>query len=212
MLLMKVVFNLTYITAAWILVAIMHMRKNLVGYKDRFSTKCIYASFIILALSETFIRLCSTFQIIPGVRLMVMGISSTLFITGLLFAYKYHFNLSFGFFQFILLIMAVVRLITLVFPGDKVEIQGNIIFIFFGLGVSMLILRESFQRSDLSFIGTGTLLLFSILFTLPSMLFSNDTIITLLFSVAAGLSDLSIGFLLLKDLFRRSGINMVKFR
>lgn len=212
MLLMKVVLNLTYITAAWILVVMMHMRKNLVGYKDRYSTKCIYISFIILALGETFVRFCSTFEIIPGTKQMGMGIYSTLFITGILFAYKYHFNVAFRSSHFVLIVMAVVRLVTLIFPGENLEIQGYIIFIFFGLGTALMILRESFQRSDVSFIGTGILIILSVLFTIPNMLLNSNNITILLFYAAGDLANLSIGFLLLKDLFRRSGINMVKFR
>lgn len=216
MLLINVLMNLIYITAAWILVILMYRRKTITCFKERYTIQCVLLAFIIFALGETFSTLSkclgSSIGFISGMEIPISAMSSVLFIVLLMFAFKYHFNISFDFCQFFLMLMATVRIITIIFPGSNLQFYGNVIFCFLGLGIAYIILKESLARYDYPFIQTGIMLLVTMLCTMPNLFFDNNSLIGFLFELAKGIANISIGIVLLKGLFKRSGINMVKLR
>ncbi len=216
MLLIKVLFNVIYLAAAWILIFYMIRRKNIAGYKERFTIQCIFAAFFVLVAGDTFCSIlsaiCYTTDMNSWLIELTSGISGVLFITFLLFAFKYHFNCPFDFYQVFLLFISLVRLVTIIFPGEGLRISGSILFAVFGVGVAFLIMREAFARNDYVFIQAGIMLLVSMLCSIPEMFFFNSQVLTFVFTAAKTLANLSMGMIFLGGLFRKTGINMVRLR
>jgi len=222
MLLIKIVFNVFYLAAIWMLVLLMYKRKNIVGYKEKFTIQSILFAFLVLAFGET---LCGIFKVMTYIfgstnysniaarnGTIISGVTVTLFITLLLLAFKYHFSKRIDFFQVVLLFFATLRLITIVFPDEKLKFSGDVLFVALGLGVVFLILKEAFERYDTNFTQIGIMLLISILCYIPILFFVSGDKSTFLLMIPKAIANLVIGMVSLNGLFRKSGINVVKLR
>lgn len=221
MILVKFAFNALFLGIIWTMVYFMYKRKKLVCYKERLTVRSILAGFSILALGTTLYAIFNILAYImgsagPGVAFEkaagVMNLLTiTLFLLTMLFAFKYHFGKGFDFSLLILMGLGVLRLVTVIFMYQEMKILGNIFLILLGLGVILLMLKESFEKGDHIFAKIGILLLLYIICSIPMLFFLENENLNMLLILPKVLAILAIALISIKELFNKPGLNFFKF-
>ncbi len=159
----EILFDLVYLVAIWGLVVAMYVRREEVKAKERRVAWLMMLAFALLAFGDTG-HVGARFAIAllsprPQVAAYILGIGKamtavtvTLFYVVILAAWRHYFHKAYGPFEYLLLFAALVRLIMLTMPMNHWDLPTapqpwgmirNIPFLFQGLGVVYLILRDA---------------------------------------------------------------------
>jgi hypothetical protein len=197
----EVLFNVAYLLAIWTLVALMVQRRRIVPAADWPVAGLFIAAFALLALGDTghvgfrvlayaLGDLNATFT---GLELGLVGLGAlstaitvTLFYAVMVFIWQRRFHKPLGWFGWLLLGAAVVRLALMAFPQNEWNsavppqpwsLYRNLPLMVQGLGVAFLILRDAFAARDFvagrdrAFQWVGVMILVSYAFYTPVILF-----------------------------------------
>jgi hypothetical protein len=187
----EVIFNISYLMVVWTLVAMMLGRFVTVAESDKPVAKLLIWAFALLALGDTG---HVGFRVMAYARggleanssLLGMGalstaITVTWFYMILAAIWRIRFQKPFGRFGILLMAAGLVRLGVMAFPMNQWEalvppygwsLLRNFFLVVQGLGVMVLILRDSALAGDNTFKWIGYMIALSYLFYAPVILWS----------------------------------------
>ena len=224
----EIIFNVTYLIVVWGLVIAMLRRRSYIPVTEKRLTNLFIWAFGLLALGDTghvgfrvlaFVLggLEKTVNIadiqlgLVGLGALSTGITITLFYVIMLMIWKDRFLKPYGWFGYMLFIIAGIRLLLMI-PSqnqwNNVEppmpwgIYRNIPLIFLGLGVAFLMVRDSLGIRDRTFTWIGGLILISYALYIPVILFVRELPEIGMLMIPKTLAYVAIGFIAYKDLFR----------
>lgn len=193
----EILFNIAYLLAIWVLVALMAQRRRVVPAAEWPVAGLFIAAFALLALGDTghvgfrvlayaLGDLNTTFNVgglelgLVGLGALSTAITVTLFYAVMVLLWQRRFHKPLGWFGWLLLGAAVVRLGLMVFPQNEWNnvvppqpwsLYRNLPLMVQGLGVAFLILRDAFVARDRAFQWVGVMILVSYAFYTPVILF-----------------------------------------
>ena len=226
---MEVGFDVAYLVAIWVLVAVMIRRFGRVSKADQPVAKWVLIAFGLLALGDTGhvgMRVVAyamgniglTVSLF-GARLLLVGVGSfataftlTFFYVLMLFAWQARFGRSFGWFEWLLIACAAIRLVILVLPQNEWNslatpyfwsITRNIPLLVQGLGVAYLILRDAIKLKDGTFSWMGVMILVSYACYAPVILFVSQIPLLGMLMMPKTLAYLAVAFIAFFALYPR---------
>ena len=193
----EIMFNIAYLIAIYAIVILMIRNMDRVAPADQPVAKCIMWAFLLLALGDTGhvgFRVIAyamggleTQPVLFGMPISLVGLGTlataitvTFFYVFMLDAWRVRYDRRYGWFEYILLAAAALRLIIMVFPANewgKVvppqpwSLIRNAPLTVLGLGVAYLILRDARATNDRIFFWIGISILISYACYLPVILF-----------------------------------------
>ncbi len=193
----EVSFNIVYLIVVWGLVIAMWRRWHLVAPQDRQPAKFVMWAFVLLALGDTghvgfrvlayaLGDLGATFTVLGyevglvGLGALSTAITVTFFYVLMLELWRVRFNRTYGWFEYLLLAAAGVRLLLMALPANQwnnvVPPQPwstlrNLPLIVQGLGVAYLILRDARAAGDRTFQWVGAMIVVSYACYMPVIFF-----------------------------------------
>jgi hypothetical protein len=189
--LVEIIFNISYLLAIWILVGLMLRRNGSTAGSDRPIFMRLIWMFVLLALGDSGhvgFRVIAYLQggleanpALVGIGALSTAITVTIFYMVLVDVWRLRFGRKFGWFEWSLLAAGFVRLVVLLFPQNQWEslippygwsLLRNAFLVYQGIGVMVLILRESRRAGDKSFEWIGWMIALSYLFYAPVILWS----------------------------------------
>jgi hypothetical protein len=227
---MEVGFDVAYLIAIWTLVVVMIRRFGQVSKTDQPVAKWVLIAFGLLALGDTGhvgmrvvayamgnIGLTAS---LFGTRFLLVGVGSfataftlTFFYVLMVFAWQERFGRELGWFEWLLIACAAVRLIILVLPQNEWNsletpyawsITRNIPLVIQGLGVAYLILRDAFKFNDNTFIWIGAMILVSYACYAPVILFVSQIPLLGMLMMPKTLAYLAVAFIAFFALYPRT--------
>jgi hypothetical protein len=194
---MEISFNLAYLAVVWSLVIAMYHRQKRLLPADRPLARLFVWAFALLALGDTghvgFRTLAyalgdldttltlSSIQVgLVGIGALATGVTVTIFYALMLAIWRTRFDKQFGWFGYLLLAAAVVRLLLMLslanewnntVPPQPWSIYRNLPLMLQGLGVAYLILRDALASKDRVFTWVGVMILASYAFYIPVIFF-----------------------------------------
>jgi hypothetical protein len=194
---MEIGFNIAYLMAIYLIVALMFMQRDRVAPDDVPVANRIAAAFLLLALGDTghvgfrvlayalggleaAPVLLGTPVSLVGLGALTTAITVTFFYVLMLDAWRVRFGRHYGWFAYLLLATAGLRLVLMAFPANE---WGNVVppqpwslirnapLTLLGLGVAYLILRDARATHDTTFLWIGRMILVSYACYLPVVLF-----------------------------------------
>jgi hypothetical protein len=227
----EIIFNISYLVVVWGLVLVMWKRRNELDPEARHQANLVIAAFGMLALGDTghvgfrvwayilgslesqvqfFGRLLN----LTGVGALMTAITVTIFYLLMLELWRVRFQQTYGWFEYMLILAAGIRLVLMVFPandwGSTVPPQPwsiirNIPLMVQGLGLAYLILRDATARHDRTFIWVGVSILVSYACYAPVIFFVQRVPLIGMLMIPKTVAYLVIGFLVYADLYHRQG-------
>jgi hypothetical protein len=193
---MEVSFNLTYLVVVWSLVIGMARRRQQMSPADRPLVRLFIWAFGLLALGDTghvgfrvlayaLDGLDSSLTVfgaqvgLVGVGALATSITVTIFYALMVAIWWTRFDKRPGWFAYLLLAAAVVRLVLVLSPANEWNrtvppqpwaLYRNLPLILQGLGVAYLILRDARASNDRVFTWVGVMILISYAFYMPVIL------------------------------------------
>ena len=225
----EVTFNIAYLIAVWVLVALMWTRRERVAPANQHSSRLITGAFALLALGDTghvgFRVLAYALGGLEGASLTVSGhslglvglgalataITVTFFYMLLLFVWQDRFDRSLGWFGILLLVIAALRLVLMiptvnqwnsVVPPQPWSLVRNAPLIVQGLGVAYLILRDARRNQDRTFTWIGISILVSYACYLPVILFVQQAPLVGMLMIPKTLAYIAVAVLAYNGLWR----------
>jgi hypothetical protein len=194
---MEISFNLAYLAVVWSLVIAMCRRQKRLLPADRPLARLFIRAFALLALGDTghvgFRTLAyalgdldTNFTLLGiqvglvGIGALATGVTVTIFYALMLAIWRTRFDKQLGWFGYLLLAAAVVRLLLMLFPANEWNntvppqpwsIYRNLPLMLQGLGVAYLILRDALASKDRVFTWVGVMILTSYAFYIPVIFF-----------------------------------------
>ena len=194
---MEISFNLAYLAVVWSLGIAMCRRQKRLLPADRPLARLFIWAFALLALGDTghvgFRTLAyalgdldatftlSSIQVgLVGIGALATGVTVTIFYALMLATWRTRFDKQFGWFGYLLLAAAVVRLLLMLSPANEWNntvppqpwsIYRNLPLMLQGLGVAYLILRDALASKDRVFTWVGVMILVSYAFYIPVIFF-----------------------------------------
>ncbi len=226
----EVLFNVSYLIVVWGFVIVMLRRQKSLSPDVRSFAPLFTWAFALLALGDTghvgfrvwgyaLGDLGAKLDIF-GMRLSPVGLGAlstaitvTFFYVLLVFIWQRRFNKPLGWFGYLLLAAAVVRLIVMAFPQNNWNsivpprtwsLLRNVPLMIQGLGVAYLILRDAIATEDRTFKWVGYMILVSYGFYLPVILFVRQMPILGMLMIPKTMAYVAIAWLAFVNLFRRS--------
>lgn len=192
----EVLFNIAYLIAVWGLVILMIVRRASIAKDSQPLAKLFIWAFGLLALGDTghvgfrvwaYSRgsLEETIQIagsefgLVGLGALATAITVTLFYLLMVFIWQERFNKDIGRIGYLLISMAFIRFAVMAFPANEWNnvvppqpwgLYRNLPLMVLGLGVAVLILRDSVAVQDRTFAWVGVMILASYAFYIPVIL------------------------------------------
>jgi hypothetical protein len=227
---MEILFNIAYLVVIWGLVIAMTRRQDQVAPENRAVAERFRQMFFLLALGDSghvgfrviayALGGLEAKPIIFGVPISLVGLGAlataitvTFFYVLMLDAWRLRFQQSFGWFEYLLLASAVIRLVIMVLPGNQWDspvppqpmgLIRNLPLILLGLGGMALILRDGYARRDHLFIGIGWSILVSYAFYTPVILFVQQVPALGMLMIPKTLAYVVIAILGYRGLFTQS--------
>jgi hypothetical protein len=193
----EITFNVVYLAVIWGLVAAMWRRSDAVSPGDREVARPVRWAFAALALGDTghvgfrvlayaLGGLETRFTLLSrevgwvGLGALSTSITVTLFYALMLEVWRRRFDGRYGWFEYLLLAAAVVRLALLIpaanqwnstVPPQPWSLYRNLPLMVQGLGVAALILRDARRAGDRAFTWIGIMILVSYACYTPVILF-----------------------------------------
>ena len=187
----EIVFNISYLIAIWALVVLMLRRLKTVSKEDTAIARLFILAFALLALGDTG---HVGFRVIAyarggleanpglvGVGALSTAVTVTVFYMLVVFIWQVRFKKPLGWFGWLILAAGLIRLGVLMFPQNQWEalvapygwsLLRNSFLVVQGLGVMVLILRDSRSAGDSTFPWIGNMIALSYLFYTPVILWS----------------------------------------
>ena len=227
---MEVGFDIAYLIAIWALVIFMIRRFGRVSKKDQLVAKWVLIAFGLLALGDTghvgmrvvayamgniglTVSLFGTRILLVGVGSFATAFTLTFFYVLMVFAWQERFGRELGWFEWLLIVCAAVRLILLVLPQNEWNslntpylwsIIRNIPLVIQGLGVAYLILRDAIKLNDRTFIWIGAMILVSYACYAPVILFVSQIPLLGMLMMPKTLAYLAVAFIAFFALYPRT--------
>lgn len=224
----EISFDLIYLTVVWALVERMYSRRNELALKNRRLAGLFMGAFALLALGDSghvgfrvlgyaMGDLESTVNVfgrqlgLVGMGAMATAYTVTLFYVLALEAWRERFQKKYGWFEFLLLGAAILRLFLMMLPANQWNNTAppqpwgtirNLPLILQGLGLAYLILRDARSKNDRTFWWIGISILVSYACYLPVILFVQDVPILGMLMMPKTMAYVVIGFLAYGDLYR----------
>ncbi|HIE56762.1 MAG TPA: hypothetical protein EYP88_00830 [Anaerolineales bacterium] len=196
----EIAFTLTYLVVLWYLVITMKRRLPQVDENARPVAQLHLWAFSLLALGDSphilgriaayalggldaTPKIFGTPLGIVGLGALATSITLTVFYALMLVIWHNRFEKPYGWFEALLFVAAIVRLVIMIFPGNQWQspvsphnwaIYRNIPFLIQGLGIAFLFWRDGRAASDKLYISLAALFLFSFAFYTPVVLFAHQ--------------------------------------
>jgi hypothetical protein len=216
----EVSFNVSYLVVVWGLVIAMASRQSAVEPANRPVAARVLWAFALLALGDTghvgFRVLAyalgglEAHPTLVGMGALATAITVTFFYALMLDAWRLRFNKKLGWFEYLLLAAAVVRLGMMALPVNewgRVEppqpwgIYRNIPLMVQGLGVMFLILRDARAAQDRTFGWIGAMILVSYTFYTPVILFVSQAPLLGMLMIPKTMAYVAIAVIAYRDLY-----------
>ena len=225
---MEISFNILYLVAVWWLVAAMLRRLPQVPTADQKIGRYFIWAFALLALGDTghvgfrvlayaLGGLDATLNI-AGLEIGLVGLGAlstaltvTFFYVLLLFIWQERFDRPLGWFGWLLIASAAVRLAVMTLPGNQwnsvvppqpMSLVRNFFLTISGLGVAILILRDAAKTGDRVFTWIGISILVSYGFYIPVILFVQTLPLIGMLMIPKTLAYVAIAIIAYQNLFR----------
>ena len=225
---MEISFNILYLVAVWWLVAAMLRRLPQVAAADQKIGRYFIWAFGLLALGDTghvgfrvlayaLGGLDATLNI-AGLEIGLVGLGAlstaltvTFFYVLLLFIWQERFDRPLGWFGWLLIASAAVRLAVMALPGNQwnsvvppqpMSLVRNFFLTISGLGVAILILRDAARTGDRVFTWIGISILVSYGFYIPVILFVQTLPLIGMLMIPKTLAYVAIAIIAYQNLFR----------
>ena len=225
---MEISFNILYLAVVWWLVVAMLRRLPQVAAADRKIGRYFIWAFGLLALGDTghvgfrvlayaLGGLDATLNIagleigLVGLGALSTAITVTFFYVLLLFIWQERFDRSLGWFGWLLIASAAVRLAVMALPGNQwnsvvppqpMSLVRNFFLTISGLGVAILILRDAARTGDRVFTWIGISILVSYGFYIPVILFVQTLPLIGMLMIPKTLAYVAIAIIAYQNLFR----------
>lgn len=226
---MEIGFNVAYLIAIWTLVGIMIRRYGQVSPANKTIAKWVLIAFGLLALGDTghvgfrvvayALGNIATTVLLFGKHILLVGAGSfataitvTFFYAIMVFVWQERFNRRLGWFEWLLFLIAAVRLVILMFPQNhwnsldtpySWSIYRNIPLVLQGLGVVYLILWDALQKHDRTFIWIAAMILVSFVCYAPVILFVRRIPLIGMLMIPKTLAYLAVAFIAFFNLYPR---------
>jgi hypothetical protein len=225
---MEISFNILYLAVVWWLVAAMLRRLPQVAAADQKIGRYFIWAFGLLALGDTghvgfrvlayaLGGLDATLNIagleigLVGLGALSTAITVTFFYVLLLFIWQERFDRPLGWFGWLLIASAAVRLAVMALPGNQwnsvvppqpMSLVRNFFLTISGLGVAILILRDAAKTGDRVFTWIGISILVSYGFYIPVILFVQTLPLIGMLMIPKTLAYVAIAIIAYRNLFR----------
>ena len=194
---MEIIFNIFYLIVIWYLAIKMYKNIDSLNSKDRKTGKLLALAFLLLALGDTGhvgFRVLAYLKggltqnaYLLGMGKMFTSITVTIFYMLLVEVWRARFDKKHNIVTIVLLLCGIARLIILFLPGNQwgsqiapmnFEMYRNIPLMILGLGVAILIFKDSKDSRDNTFRWFSIMIFISYAFYIPVILFAryNSTI------------------------------------
>ncbi|MBN1121565.1 MAG: hypothetical protein JXJ17_10835 [Anaerolineae bacterium] len=219
----EITFNIAYLIAIYALVILMIARRDRVAPEDRTAAALITWAFALLALGDTgYVG----FRVIAyalgdleaavgpttwvGLGALATAFTVTLFYVLMLFTWKARFDKPLGWFGWLLIAAAVVRLVVMAFPANEwyrieppwpMSLYRNIPLMVQGLGAAYLILRDANKNADRLFTWVGVCILISYACYLPVIFFVRHVTIIGMLMIPKTLAYVAIAVIAYRGMY-----------
>jgi hypothetical protein len=218
---MEVTFDIAYLIAVWALVVVMLRRFGQVAAANRTTAKWVLIAFGLLALGDTghvgfrvvgyalgnINTTAALFEhqiLLVGMGSLATAITVTLFYALMVLVWRERFGGKLGWFEWLLLAIAALRLIILVLPQNQWNnsdepylwsLIRNAPLVVQGLGVATLILRDAIKKHDRVFIWIAVMILVSFACYAPVILFVRQIPLIGMLMMPKTLAYLAVAFI-----------------
>ena len=225
---MEVTFNVAYLVVVWGLVIAMARRQWAVAPEDRRVARLVMWAFAALALGDTghvgfrvlayaqgdleaTISLFGQELGLVGLGALSTAITITVFYVLMLEVWRVRFDRKYGWFEYLLLAAAVVRLLLMIpaanqwnstVPPQPWSLYRNLPLTVLGLGIAYLILRDARRARDRAFTWIGIMILVSYAFYIPVILFVQQAPTIGMLMIPKTMAYVVIGFIAYSSLYR----------
>ena len=226
----EILFNVSYLIVVWGFVIAMLQRRTLLSSDVRSFAPLFTWAFGLLALGDTGhvgFRVWAYalgdleskldilgMQVSPvGLGALSTAITVTFFYVLMVFIWQRRFNKPLGWFGYLLLTAAVVRLVVMAFPQNSWNsivppqtwsLVRNVPLMIQGLGVAYSILRDAIATEDRTFKLVGYMILVSYGFYMPVILFIQQVPMLGMLMIPKTTAYVAIAWLAFSNLFSRS--------
>ncbi len=224
----EISFNVTYLVVVWGLVIAMARRAGDVAPEDRPVARLVKWAFALLALGDTghvgfrvvayalgdlkaTVPLVGQELSLVGLGALATAITVTFFYVLVLMMWRARFGRTYGWFGYLLLAAAAVRLALMVPAANQwgsVEppwpwsLYRNLPLMLQGLGVAYLILRAARRAGDRAFVWIGVSILVSYACYAPVILFVRQVPLIGMLMIPKTMAYVAIGFIAYFSLYR----------
>jgi hypothetical protein len=225
---MEVTFNVAYLVVVWGLVLAMARREWAVAPEDQRVARLVKWAFAALALGDTghvgfrvlaYARgdLEATVTLfgqplgLVGLGALSTATTVTVFYVLMLEVWRSRFDKSYGWFEYLLLAAAGLRLLLMVPPANQWystvppqpwSLYRNLPLMLLGLGVAYLILRDARKARDRAFTWIGIMILVSYALYTPVILFVQQAPTIGMLMIPKTMAYVAIGFIAYFSLYR----------
>ena len=218
----EVSFNVTYLVVVWGLVIAMTRRQSVVSLESAPVARRILWAFALLALGDTghvgfrvvayALGGLEAHPLLVGLGALATAYTVTLFYVLMLDIWRIRFNKKYGWFEYLLLAAAAVRLVMMVLPQNEwahvnpVEPWGiyrNLPLMVQGIGVMLLILRDALATRDNTFKWIGAAILVSYACYTPVIFWATQAPILGMLMIPKTMAYLAVAFLAYRELYGR---------
>ena len=224
----EVSFNIVYLVVIWWMVVLMATRMDNVAPENRPAARRILWAFALLALGDTghvgFRVLAyalgglETTPVVLGMPVSLVGLGAlatavtvTFFYVLVLDAWRVYFHRRYGWFEYLLIGAAVVRLAVMALPQNAWESVvppqpwstiRNVPLMVLGLGTAYLILRDALAAHDRTFTWIGAMILVSYACYAPVIFFVQQNPMIGMLMIPKTLAYVAIAFIAYNGLWR----------
>ena len=232
----EILFDVSYLIAVWTLVFLMWQHRARVAVASRPVATRAMAAFALLALGDTghvgfrtVAYALGSLEARPvlfgwpvplvGIGALATAITVTFFYVLMLDVWRLRFNKSYGWFEFVLLGAAAVRLVLMALPQNEWQsvqppetwgVVRNVPLMVQGLGLAYLVLRDARATGDRTFLGIGISILVSYACYMPVIFYVNQMPMLGMLMMPKTLAYLAVAIIAYRDLYGRQPLRAYK--
>ncbi len=225
----EIIFNITYLVVVWGLVVTLWLRRGRLAPAARHPSDLVMAAFALLALGDTghvgfrvwayalgglesTVTLFGRPLSLVGAGALATAVTVTFFYVLMLEVWRLRFHRTYGWFEYLLLAAAVVRLVLLLPAANQWQLTvppqpwgliRNLPLMVQGLGLAYLVLREARPSGDRTFFWIGVSILVSYACYTPVVLFVQQAPMLGMLMIPKTMAYVAIGFLAYFDLYAK---------
>lgn len=224
----EISFNVVYLIVVWGLVIAMLRRRTAVVQEDKRAADLVLWAFGLLAVGDTGhvgfrvlayasgnldtqINIFGRQLGLVGLGALSTAITVTIFYILMLELWRVRFNKRYGWYEYLLLGLAILRFILMalpmndwnsVVPPQPWSALRNLPLTILGLSVAFLMLRDATKAKDSAFQWIGGMILLSYAAYIPVILFVQQVPIIGMLMIPKTMAYVAIGFIAYYSLFR----------